>query len=147
MDPRFLKRLTNEYKRMVDNPNCPYTVELKDKDMREWIVTIPGPADSPYEGLNFKLSISIPSGWPFEPPKFKFISKVFHPNVWENGEICLDVNKPEKYSPALDMEARVDNLVILLQDANCSSPANGAAAYLWKDKAAFKKQVHAFYSG
>lgn len=57
------------------------------------------------------------------------------------------MNKPEKYSPALDMEARVDNLVILLQDANCSSPANGAAANLWKDKAAFKKQVHAFYNG
>ena len=55
------------------------------------------------------------------------------------------MNKREKYSPALDMEARVDNLVILLQDANCSSPANGTAASLWNNKIAFKNEVHKFY--
>ncbi len=55
------------------------------------------------------------------------------------------MNKKEKYSPALDMEARVDNLVILLQDANCLSPANGDAASLWNNKIAFKNEVQKFY--
>jgi len=45
---------------MVDNEKCPYTVELKDGNLRDWIVTIPGPADTAYEGLNLKLSIAIP---------------------------------------------------------------------------------------
>ena len=52
MEPRFVRRLTAEYKRMVDNEKCPYTVELKDGNLRDWIVTIPG--------LNLKLSIAIP---------------------------------------------------------------------------------------
>ena len=43
------------------------------------------------------------------------------------------------------MEARVDNLVILLQDANCLSPANSSAATLWSNKEAFKKEAHKFY--
>ena len=60
MEPRFVRRLTAEYKRMVENEKCPYTVELKNGNMRDWIVTIPGPADTAYEGLDLKLSISIP---------------------------------------------------------------------------------------
>lgn len=55
------------------------------------------------------------------------------------------MNKKEKYSPALDMEARVDNLVILLQDANCYSPANGAAASLWNNPKAYREEVRKFY--
>lgn len=56
---------------------------------------------------------------------------MFHPNVFSDGNICLDVLKEGSYSAASSMEARIDNIVVLLQDANCSSPANSVASSLW----------------
>ena len=65
---------------------------------------------------------------------------MFHPNVFENGNICLDVIKRESYSAASSMEARIDNIVLLLQEPNCNSPANSAASSLW-GKPGFKKAM------
>ena len=65
---------------------------------------------------------------------------MFHPNVFSDGKICLDVIKGEAYSAASSMEARIDNIVLLLQDANVYSPANSTAAELW-GKSGFRDAV------
>lgn len=36
---------------------------------------VQGPEDSPYEGGVFEVDIRIPPGYPFEPPKMKFITR------------------------------------------------------------------------
>lgn len=52
--------------------------------------TITGPDGTPYEGGVFKIDIVIPSSYPFEPPKMKFVTKIWHPNISSNtGAICL----------------------------------------------------------
>jgi len=40
--------------------------------------TIAGPADSPYEGGTFVIDIRLPGGYPFEPPKMQFVTKVWY---------------------------------------------------------------------
>lgn len=65
---------------------------------------------------------------------------MFHPNVFSDGSICLDVIKQGAYSAASSMEARIDNIVVLLQDANVDSPANSSASSLWK-KPGFRDAV------
>lgn len=40
-----------------------------------------GPPETPYEGGTFKIDIIIPSEYPFRPPKMKFKTKIWHPNV------------------------------------------------------------------
>lgn len=72
---------------------------------------ISGPSDSVYQGGIFKLHIVIPSSYPFEPPKIKFLTKVWHPNVSSvTGAICLDILK-DQWSPALTIKVsrRKDN--------------------------------------
>lgn len=52
--------------------------------------TILGPEGTPFEGGTFVINIDIPSGYPFEPPKMKFVTKIWHPNISsQTGAICL----------------------------------------------------------
>lgn len=69
-------------------------------DPFKWEATISGPDDSPYEGGHFKLSVHFPETYPFKPAKFKFTTKIYHPNVNSSGDICLDVIAGQ-WSPAL----------------------------------------------
>jgi ubiquitin-conjugating enzyme E2 A len=49
------------------------------------------PEDTPWEGATFKLTLSFSDQYPKIAPKVVFTSKVFHPNVYGDGRICLDI--------------------------------------------------------
>ena len=50
-----------------------------------------GSKDTVFEGTEYKLSLSFPTDYPFKPPKVKFETGCFHPNVDIYGTICLDI--------------------------------------------------------
>ena len=42
----------------------------------------------------FFVEIGIPPGYPFVPPKMRFLTQIWHPNVSsQTGAICLDILK------------------------------------------------------
>ncbi|CAA2983792.1 ubiquitin-conjugating enzyme E2 10-like [Olea europaea subsp. europaea] len=78
------------------------------QDMFHWQATIIGPNESPYAGGVFQVTIHFPPDYPFKPPKVAFRTKVFHPNINNNGNICLDILK-DQWSPALT----ISNVIFL----------------------------------
>lgn len=43
----------------------------------------------------FKLELFLPDDYPMTPPKIRFLTKIYHPNIDKLGRICLDVLKGE----------------------------------------------------
>jgi len=59
-------------------------------DLRHLKGKINGPESTCYEGGIFEIDIRIPKQYPFEPPKMKFTTKIWHPNISsQTGAICL----------------------------------------------------------
>jgi ubiquitin-conjugating enzyme (huntingtin interacting protein 2) len=59
-------------------------------DLRHLIGTLQGPEGTVYEGGVFEIDITIPVQYPFEPPKMRFVTKIWHPNISsQTGAICL----------------------------------------------------------
>ena len=42
--------------------------------------------------------------YPNKPPKVKFVTKMFHPNIYADGQICLDILQ-NQWSPIYDISA------------------------------------------
>jgi ubiquitin-conjugating enzyme E2 D/E len=86
-------------------------------DQLHWSGTIVGPADSPYADGVFFLDIIFPNDYPFKPPQCKFTTKIYHPNVYSSGNICLDILK-DQWSPALTISKVLLSITSLLTDPN-----------------------------
>ncbi|KAH9655170.1 ubiquitin-conjugating enzyme E2 10 [Citrus sinensis] len=94
------KRILKELRDLQRDPPTSCSAGPVAEDMFHWQATIIGPNDSPYAGGVFVVTIHFPPDYPFKPPKVAFKTKVFHPNINSNGNICLDILK-EQWSPAL----------------------------------------------
>jgi len=91
-----------------------------------------GPADTPFEDGTFRLVMQFEEAYPNKPPGVKFVSQMFHPNVYGTGELCLDILQ-NRWSPTYDVAAILTSIQSLLNDPNTSSPANVEASNLYKD--------------
>ena len=100
--------------------------------MKEWRAIILGPENTPYEGGMFHLSIVFPDNYPFNPPKIKFNTKIYHCNVSAGGGICLDILK-EEWSPALTLSKVLLSITSLLSDCNPDDPLVPEIAVLYKN--------------
>ena len=66
--------------------------------MFQWEAIIIGPDDTEWENGIFKLIITFGKDYPQSAPNIKFLSKMFHPNIYQSGEICLDILQ-NKWTP------------------------------------------------
>ena len=115
------KRVKKELKDI--RRDCPMNCSAgpENDDMFHWSAMIIGPSGSVYQGGIFRLEIRFPQNYPFKPPKIKFKTKIYHPNVNENGGICLDILK-DQWSPALTISKVLLSISSLLTDPNPDDP-------------------------
>jgi ubiquitin-conjugating enzyme (huntingtin interacting protein 2) len=93
--------------------------------------SIQGPSGSPYEGGVFEIDIHIPIEYPFEPPKMKFLTKVWHPNISsQTGAICLDILK-DQWSPALTIKTALLSLLALMCSPEPGDPQDAEVAKMY----------------
>ncbi|KAF7307720.1 Ubiquitin-conjugating enzyme [Mycena kentingensis (nom. inval.)] len=130
---------------------------VDENDLYEWEILIIGPPDTLYEGGFFKARLSFPKTFPLEPPKMRFITPMWHPNIYpEDGVVCISIlhapgedqygyeDAGERWMPVHTVESILVSVISLLSSdsPNPDSPANlDAAIQVRNDLAGYKKKV------
>jgi ubiquitin-conjugating enzyme E2 S len=117
-------------------------VVLKQTDeLNEIEAEVKGPEDTPYTGGTFMLTLVLGENYPETPPKGYFRTKIFHPNVSEKGEICVNTLKKD-WSPDLGLRHIFAVIRCLLIEPNPESALNEEAGrLLLEDYAGFAKRA------
>lgn len=130
-----------DLKKMQAEPPAGVNASPLEDNVMVWQAVILGPDDTPWEGATFNLLLEFSEDYPNKPPKVRFVSKLFHPNVYADGQICLDILQ-NNWSPIYDVAAVLTSIQSLLSDPNPASPANAEAARMYVDnRAEYEKRV------
>ncbi|RWS09087.1 ubiquitin-conjugating enzyme E2-22 kDa-like protein [Dinothrombium tinctorium] len=109
------------------------SIELVNNSLSDLRGYISGPPDTPYEGGIFHLDIKIPETYPFNPPKVRFLTKIWHPNISSvTGAICLDILK-DQWAAAMTIRTVLLSLQALLSGAEPDDPQDAVVAKQYKD--------------
>ena len=115
-------RITKELNELSTNPpeNC--TVGLVGDNMAEWRVSIVGPSESPYEGGQFEVLLTIPPNYPFKPPDARFSTKIYHPNIKsDDGMICAEIYQAN-WGPTKSIRHIIEVIMSIMLNPNTDHP-------------------------
>ncbi|XP_053562906.1 ubiquitin-conjugating enzyme E2 T [Bombina bombina] len=118
-------RLKRELQLLTTEPPPGVTCWQHDDRVDELRAQVVGSSGSPYEGGIFNLEIVVPERYPFEPPKIRFLTPIYHPNIDSSGRICLDILKlPPKgaWRPALNISTVLTSIQLLMSEPNPDDP-------------------------
>ncbi|CCK68151.1 E2 ubiquitin-conjugating protein UBC1 KNAG_0A04810 [Huiozyma naganishii CBS 8797] len=135
------KRIMKEMQAVKDDPEAHITLEfVNESDIHHLKGTFQGPPETPYDRGQFVVDIEVPMEYPFKPPKMKFDTKVYHPNVSSvTGAICLDILK-NAWSPVITLKSALISLQALLQSPEPNDPQDAEVAqHYLKDRESFNK--------
>lgn len=123
------KRIYKELEDVKNDPTSGIFIEcINDGDLTNLKGSFKGPPDSPYSEGKFLIDIQIPDEYPFKPPKMKFDTRVYHPNISsQTGAICLDVLK-DAWTPILTLKSSLLSLQSLLQSPQPDDPQDAVVA-------------------
>lgn len=102
LPPNVIKQLAKELKNLDETPAEGIKVCVNEDDFSTIFADIEGPAGTPYENGVFRMKLILSRDFPHSPPKGYFLTKIFHPNIATNGEICVNTLKRD-WNPSLGL--------------------------------------------
>ncbi|KAL6121707.1 ubc15 [Nucleospora cyclopteri] len=138
--------IMSDYKRIKQSKNAQYdfSIGLIKDNIYTWEIIIIGPQETPYESGIYKAEMIFPINYPEAPPTFKFVTKMWHPNIDKNGNVCISIlhnpgndefgyeEASERWLPVRSPESIILSIISLLSMPNCESPANLEASQQYR---------------
>ena len=139
--------LKKQFKDINNASDLGLSVGLVDENnFYKWSVVIFGPTDTIYEGGFFRAIMTFPEDYPNSPPQMQFTTKMWHPNIYQDGKVCISILHPpgtdkfneqekaeERWRPSLGAEEILLSVISMLNDPNPNSPANIDAAVMFRN--------------
>ena len=119
-----LLRLKKEMEMIEKDPPPGCSAWAAGDSVHELEAVIQGADDTPYAKGCFRLRITVPQRYPFEPPKVHFVTPIYHPNIDSAGRICLDIlNMPDgngkgAWKPSLNLKTVLLSIRLLMAEPN-----------------------------
>ena len=118
------ERLKKEMEMIEKDPPPGCSAWAAGDSVHELEAVIQGADDTPYAKGCFRLRITVPQRYPFEPPKVHFVTPIYHPNIDSAGRICLDIlNMPDgngkgAWKPSLNLKTVLLSIRLLMSEPN-----------------------------
>jgi ubiquitin-conjugating enzyme E2 I len=138
-------------------------------DLTKWTAGVPGKEGTIWQGGLYKLRLVFPTNFPakvksrwysfneaffsssflktptlnWQPPTVSFTPPLFHPNVYDDGKICLSIiNDYQDWKPSINVKQILLGVQDLLDTPNPNSPANGPANKLFtREPEQYKEKI------
>ncbi|KAM0674343.1 ubiquitin conjugating enzyme Ubc7/UbcP3 [Gurleya vavrai] len=140
------RRLRAEHLKIkTDGMECGFYACPRASHYNIWDVFIRGSENSLYEGTVMHAQLIFPPEYPIYPPQMYFLQKMFHPNVYPDGKVCISIlhvaeddptsyeKADEKWTPVQGIRTIILSVISLLNEPNCNSPANVDASKLFNE--------------
>lgn len=119
------------------DPNC----------LHQFVVTVV-PDEGMWKGGTFEFEVEVPEEYNIKPPVVKCRTRIWHPNISENGDVCLSLLRDHSldgtgWAPTRTLKEVVWGLYALFTDlCDFDDPLNTEAAdQHLKDPNGFKRKV------
>ncbi|KAL7072101.1 hypothetical protein ACQ4LE_008777 [Meloidogyne hapla] len=136
------RRLQKELAEMRSNSSGTVRIaEVDEANLLHWVLLL-YPDREPYNRGAFRVTVDFPTEYPFKPPRVTFVTKIYHPNVDDKGQVCLGIIQAENWKPATRTEQVINALVSLIAEPEINHPLRAdLAEEFQKDKKKFLKNA------
>uniref|UniRef100_A0A8C4NBD4 E2 NEDD8-conjugating enzyme n=1 Tax=Eptatretus burgeri TaxID=7764 RepID=A0A8C4NBD4_EPTBU len=145
------KLLLKEVSELNDNLPSTCKINFPDANKLHFFCLMVTPEEGYYLGGKFEFEVNVPESYNMVPPKVKCLTRIWHPNIAETGEICLSLLRQHSmdgtgWAPTRTLKDVVWGLNSLFTDLlNFDDPLNiDAAEHHLRDKEDFQNKVQEF---
>lgn len=100
-----------------DSPEGCSASPLNEENLFVWGATIFGPSETAWEGGIYSLRLTFTEAYPEKPPRVRFTSEMFHPNVYTDGTLCLDIIQ-DKWSPIYTVNTILTSIQVCVNNSH-----------------------------
>jgi ubiquitin-conjugating enzyme E2 T len=116
-----LGRIRRELEMLANDPGPGVSGWPLDDNILCLEAQIQGPEGSPYEEGTYTLHVQLSDRYPLEPPRVRFVTPIYHPNIDSDGRICLDTLKMQPqgtWSPCININTLLLTIRVLMAQPN-----------------------------
>lgn len=94
-----------------------------EENLQNFTVTLKPNEDSYWNGGVYPFKFEVPENYPYEPPIVTCMTKIWHPNINLDGNVCLNILRKD-WKPVLSINHIIFGLETLFLSPNPTDPLN-----------------------